>query len=545
MAEEKVIEGLTDFGLTKDEAEAYVFLLRAGARPAGVAARKLKINRMKAYRILKALEEKGLVEMIVGRPAKFQSVPLKEALDRQLGEIRTKASRLEKSEKGILEYWEKAYSRIETSEEPRFRILQGRRQVYDFLLQTFEGAEKEISLITTRNDLERFSFFGIDDELMRLRRGNVSVRVLTQVDQYGLELVKRYSDFAEIRHFSLPTSMRFVIVDESEVLNTFAMDDSMSLATREDLGLWTDGVDYVKAMKTFFDTLWRVSQDAIEVVQAVKDGRAPQEIRVLATREEYTKTFKAMMKSCNEEIILIENRIGGMPITAQELREFSDGGARIRLLTDVDLGNFADIGKVIGFAHVMHNPSAGNLQLLIADRREVLLHIPYLKAMGQAIWSNMKVYVDTMIQVFENYWRDGVLAKEILAKFSTQKVLVAGLELSEKSLKAAGWIVDVPGELVGKSGKRRSFSMAAKRADPPFGPLVLDLLTEEDALGPIVSLNAKTKDLEPVLKLLASTRPLYKEEVRLADLYGIKPIYAIEAEELATNIVKEANHIFA
>jgi len=103
LAQEKVIEGLTDFGLTKDEAEAYVFLLRAGARPAGVAARKLKINRMKAYRILKALEEKGLVEMIVGRPAKFQSVPLKEALDRQLGEIRTKASRLEKSEKGILE----------------------------------------------------------------------------------------------------------------------------------------------------------------------------------------------------------------------------------------------------------------------------------------------------------------------------------------------------------------------------------------------------------------------------------------------------------
>ena len=538
-----MIEGLTDFGLTRDEAEAYVFLLRAGARPAGVAARKLKINRMKAYRILKALEEKGLVEMIVGRPARFQSIPLKEALDRQLGEIRAKASRLEKSEKGILDYWEKAYSRVETSKEPRFRILQGRRQVYDFLLQTFEGAERDVRLITTRNDLERFSFFGLDDELMRLRRENVRVRVLTQVDQYGLELVKRYLDFADIRHFSLPTSMRFIVVDESEVLNTFAMDDSMSLSTREDLGLWTDGSDYVKAMKAFFDTLWSVSQDARVVMEAVNNGRAPQEMRIVSTEEEYSRTFKAMMDSVDEEAIMIESQIRKLPLTLEELREISGRGARIRLLTEVDLGNLAEIKRILGSAQVMNNPSAANLQLLIVDGREILLHIPYLEAMGQAIWSNMKVYVDTMIQVFENYWRESVPAKEILGKFSNQRVLVAGLELSKKSLNATGWMVDVPGDMVDRSGRKRSFSMVAKQPDPTIGPLVLDLLTGEDALGPLVSLNAKTKDAEPALKFLASTRPFYKEEVRLADLYGIKLIYTIEAQELAANVVKEANQI--
>ena len=538
-----MIEGLTDFGLTRDEAEAYVFLLRAGARPAGVAARKLKINRMKAYRILKALEEKGLVEMIVGRPARFQSIPLKEALDRQLGEIRAKASRLEKSEKGILDYWEKAYSRVETSKEPRFRILQGRRQVYDFLLQTFEGAERDVRLITTRNDLERFSFFGLDDELMRLRRENVRVRVLTQVDQYGLELVKRYLDFADIRHFSLPTSMRFIVVDESEVLNTFAMDDSMSLSTREDLGLWTDGSDYVKAMKAFFDTLWSVSQDAREVMEAVRNGRAPQEIRIMRAEEEHENIFKAMMDSCNEEAIMIESHTRRLPVTLEELRKVSGRVAKIRLLTQVDLGNLPEIGRILRSAQVMHNPSVADLQLLIVDRREMLLHIPYLGAMGQAIWSNMKVPVNAMIQIFENYWREGVPAKGILEKFSAQEVLVAGLELGQKSLNAAGWIVDVPGELVDNSGKKRSFSMVAKRTDLPVSPIVLDLLTEEDALGPIVGLNAKTKDAEPVLKFLASTRPFYKEEARLANLYGIKLIYAIEAQELAANIAKEANEI--
>ena len=56
-----MIDGSPHFGFSRDEAEAYLLLLRAGPCPAGIVSRKLGIDRMKAYRTLKALEERGLV----------------------------------------------------------------------------------------------------------------------------------------------------------------------------------------------------------------------------------------------------------------------------------------------------------------------------------------------------------------------------------------------------------------------------------------------------------------------------------------------------
>jgi len=63
---ERLVERLRDFGFTRDEAEIFVFLLRAGPCPASVVARRFEISRMKAYRALKELEEKGLVHRIMG-----------------------------------------------------------------------------------------------------------------------------------------------------------------------------------------------------------------------------------------------------------------------------------------------------------------------------------------------------------------------------------------------------------------------------------------------------------------------------------------------
>ncbi len=148
-----------------------------------------------------------------------------------------------------------------------------------------------------------------------------------------------------------------------------------------------------------------------------------------------------------------------------------------------------------------------------------------------------------MIQVFEGNWIDSVSAKKILQKLATQHKLTEGLKLAKKYLQESGWIVDVPGQITNEMGTRLLFSLVAKHREQPIGPLVLDLLVEEDALGRIARLNAKAIDVKPALQILASTRPFYKEESMLTDLYGIKVVYAMSPEELATKIVNEAKRI--
>jgi sugar-specific transcriptional regulator TrmB len=542
--EERVTNRLLDFGFDRVEAEAYLFLLRAGFCPASLVARKLGINRMKAYRILKALEERGLVEVIIGRPVKFVATPIKEALDQKIEEVRVKVSGLEKSKEDIMEYWKNLTNGVKPSvEEPRFRIFQGRQQVYDLILKMFENAKVEIRLITTGNDLDRLFLSGMDDKLKDLVDDGVRTRVLTQVDEQMLESLENYLGFAEIRHIPFPTTMRFIIIDESEVLTTFAMDDSMSMTTQRDIGLWTNAINYVKAMKTFFDAQWGVALDAREVVNAVKVGISPGKIRIIGTNEEYIKTYKDMIESSTEEIIILKNQLQTLPITIEGLQAASDRGIKIRLLTQVDFNSLTDIKQILRLAQVKHDTTGINLRLLIIDREEVMVHIPRWEEMGQAIWSNLKDYVDAMLQVFEDRWVDGIPAQEILPRFLSQQVFMESLKLAKKALEEAGWVVEVPGRVVGASGVEHSFSLVAKSLVQPDRPLVLDMLVEEDAIGQIVMLSVKVRDVKPVVQLLASNRPLDEGEARLADLYGIRPIYAADAQQLPTKIMEEANRI--
>ena len=543
MSRNTVVERLLDFGFSRDEAKTYSLLLRLGPSPAGVISRRLRMNRVKVYRILKALEGKGAVGIIAGRPLKFVATPLKEMANQLIKEEKNKILGMEKGLDEIMGYLEKAQEGIVSLEEPRFRILQGRKQTYDFLFKMLERAETEICIMTTRNDLQRLSFYGVDDKLREVESKKVTQRLLTQIDGYGLETVENYLDFAQVRHVTLPTTIRFVVVDETEVLNAFAMDDSMSMTTGDDIGLWTNAKSYVRAMKELFYSLWRAAPDGRQVCNAVKAGKTPEQIKIVGTLEEFNQTFRTMLQSSNEEIFLMKNQIVGTPLNVEDLKAVAQRGVKIKLLTGVNLDNLIDIGRLLEYAQVMHNAKATELELLIVDKREVLVRIPEPRKVGHTTWSNLKPQVQIMTQIFEDHWIDSVPAQEILPKLATQQKLIEGLELAKKSLQASGWTVEVPGHIITKTGITRSFSMVAKHQDQRIRPLVLDLLVEEDALGQIVKLHAKAMDAKPALKLLASTRLFYKEESRLTNLYSIKPIHASDPKELATKITNEAKRI--
>ncbi len=447
---------------------------------------------------------------------------------------------MEESREEMIEYWNKMQTRVEPLEEPRFRILQGRKQVYDFLIKMFERAKTEICILTTRNDLQRLSFYGISD---RLESGNLVKRLITQVDQHGVETIQNYLSFAEVRHSVLSTAVRLVVVDGSEVLNTFAMDDSMSMTTPRDIGLWTNAYNYVESMKIFFGSLWREAADARGVLEAVKAGKAPQRISIIGTQEEYDETYRTMIESSNEEAIIMEKRIDRTPLEVSDLQAITDRGVRVRILTQVNLESLTDISQLVRYAQVRHKSTMPELQLLIVDQREVLVHVPHPKTYGHTTWSNLEPNVQTMIQIFRDHWIDSVPAQEIIPKLTTRQKLLEGLRLAEKSLQASDWIVEVPGPIATEEEMKRSFTLVAKHKEQPIKPLVLDLLVEEDALGQIVELKAKAVSLGPSLQLLASTRPFFKEESKLAKLYGIKLIYSADPEKLAAKIVNEANRI--
>ena len=254
--EEEAVNRFESFGLTECEAKTYLLLARAGSCPVGVIARRLGTNRMNVYRTLKVLQERGLVESTVERPSRFVALPVANFLSRCIDESKTKTTSLEKSKGGIVDYCEHLKNEPLT-EEPKFRIVQGRKHVFDQVLKMLETAKKETCIVETRNGLYRYIYAGIDDKLKELHDKGVDVMVLTQVDETVVEAVKNYLEFAEVRHASLHFTVTMVLVDDIEALTTFARDDSMSLTTEKDLATWVRAPDYALSMKVFFETLWK------------------------------------------------------------------------------------------------------------------------------------------------------------------------------------------------------------------------------------------------------------------------------------------------
>jgi len=262
LAINEIAKILQNYGMDEEESRVYVYLLVQGPSGAGALARRLEINRVKAYRILKRLEGKGMVEAILGRPVRYSAMPLEEMVDRFIDEEKERVRLMEVEKKRLLEAYEKIVEKRPRIVEPKFRILHGRKSVFNFLSGMFERAGEEIALMTTVNDLYRFTYVGLDEVLRRKAQSGVKVRILTETNEKTIGVIENYLGFAEVFHRSLPGAIRFITVDQKEAFTSVLMDDSISLTTEKDAGLWTDSANYVEAMKRFFEDFWSRGADA-------------------------------------------------------------------------------------------------------------------------------------------------------------------------------------------------------------------------------------------------------------------------------------------
>jgi len=526
-----------DVGFAEDEASIYLFLSSMGPTPARTVARRFNLNRMRAYRTLKALEERGLVQRIMGRPVGFVATPLQDVLVRQMDGLRERLSDLETNEEKIIDDWSKlAQDGMKLIEEPRFRIYQGRQQVFDLLQQMCERAVDEICLVTTMSDLTRLSIWGMDDRLRELSRKGKRVRVLTQVDATNVPEIEGYLKFARSRHIALPSPMRFAIIDGREILTTVAMDDSMSMTTQNDTGLWTNAPSYVTAMKVFYDAVWSLAPKAESIIRYLKTGESPQEIRTYATDEEYDSTCKSMIERCERTLDIMAKNISTLPISLRDLQAVTDRGVKIRLLTHLDTDSIDEVANVSSGIQLKENPTETDLGLIVVDGGETLMNIPYLEASERAVWSNTIAYVGTMMQVFEDYWKRSEPFHSRMMQLVQAKQLIGVSEKIGKALRERGSRIKTTGTLKGTSGASYVFDVVVEDPENINRLIYIDILTGEGAFNKIIELGAASSDLKPARLLLASLTPFKEEDTKLAEIYGIRLVYAPDTKELIARI---------
>ena len=260
----KIIEDtFLKFGLSRNEIRVYIYLARSGMRKAREISDALSLHRTETYRILRDLEKRGLVSSVLEKPLKFIAIPFEEALDTLIKAKKIRIQLLERKKKDLIEIWFSIpQQKVEPQNKEIFQVLEGEEQMIIKANEILERTIEEIYVLAPDLDLLRLFHSGFTDNLEKVSRKNVKVRLLTNHSPKSRFIAEKMK-LTDVKYLfsnveDLPS---FIISDQEQLLfsikNGNGIQDSGMRRKKEKISfLWTNYDAFIKALKTLFLELW-------------------------------------------------------------------------------------------------------------------------------------------------------------------------------------------------------------------------------------------------------------------------------------------------
>jgi sugar-specific transcriptional regulator TrmB len=102
---ERVLKTLEGFGLSRTDAEVYVYLAKKGSKKGRELASALKITKQQLYPCLKNLKNRGIVTVSLERPALFSAVAFEKVVELLIKIKVQQAKAIKETKKELLASW--------------------------------------------------------------------------------------------------------------------------------------------------------------------------------------------------------------------------------------------------------------------------------------------------------------------------------------------------------------------------------------------------------------------------------------------------------
>ncbi|MDG6965010.1 MAG: hypothetical protein JRM83_08520 [Nitrososphaerota archaeon] len=268
--DQRLVELLGVYGLNEREAQTFIFLAKNGSCGAGELAKAVGIRRMEAYRLLKRLLDRGIVVSTAGKPIKYQAESLEGVISLLTEEQKGYVRRMEEARQELSSLWKQMPRAPRESFEQRFRIIQGREQIYNSVAKMVELASASLDLVFTKNDLVQAHVLGIVDELVEACRRGVKVTMVAPIDPATLEAAEAIAKSVELRHSEDAPRSRLVVADGAQTLVSLVLDDTRGLKNDRDIAIWTDSRDYGETMEGLYRVSFAKAEAAADRLAAVR-----------------------------------------------------------------------------------------------------------------------------------------------------------------------------------------------------------------------------------------------------------------------------------
>ncbi|MEM1995040.1 MAG: helix-turn-helix domain-containing protein [Nitrososphaerales archaeon] len=537
---------LTKYGLSLEEAKVYFTLVKIGASKASTLAASVGFDRVKTYRILQKLVEEKIVDVSLSKPMLFSAHPPQEVLNNLVQQMKNRVKLAEDGLKALLSEWSRLPILTPQMQQPRFRIIQGRVQIYSQIVDMLGKGVREALLLTQGDDLVWLRLGGVQDALVEASKRGVQVRLLTDFDDRLIDVVREYSEGLVVRCARVPSLFRLFILDGCEVIvSTFPLPPSR-LDEEGDVGLWTDSLPFASGLRVFFNALWEEALDAQMKIRSLVSGIQPEELKVLRRFDEAKIIVNRMIASASSEIFSLFNIPEQLILPDgvwQIYPVLADKGVNLKLLTTLNLDNLDEVSPLLNAAEVRHIDSLP-FQMMIVDKRELLLAPSPSDGdlLYYPIWSNISAYAKVMHHIATRLWDEAEDALVVFRNIKSARQLFDILLSLEGELERLGWVVLEKPEIKGASGIFHRFTAVLQRSSDPMCRLALEWCAEASSQT-VLSLLAKLLDVKPAKLVLLTSSDVSQQTSFLASVYGIdvaKVSTSVEIKEKILSLVSEA-----
>ncbi|RLG13276.1 hypothetical protein DRN69_05900 [Candidatus Pacearchaeota archaeon] len=248
------------FDLNLYEVKVWTALLSRGTSTAGELSNISDVPRSRTYDILESLEKKGFIIMKLGKPIKFVALKPAEVVERVkknlIRDAKEKTKRLEKlKEDEVLEELDTLFTKgvkfVESSDLSG--SLKGRQNLYNHMDMLVRDAEKTITLVTTREGINR-KLEVLMASFEKCKKRGVKIRIAAPIDSNNITVAREFKKVAEVRS-TQNLNARFIIVDSSQIM--FMLLDDEKFHPNYDVGIWVNTEFFANTLEQLFELAWK------------------------------------------------------------------------------------------------------------------------------------------------------------------------------------------------------------------------------------------------------------------------------------------------
>lgn len=439
MGEKDVTRFLQLLGLSKREIQVYMFLAKSGVQSTSFVAKRLKMERVQAYRTFKKLQEKGFIEATLERPTRFTIVSLETLIDNFIIAKKNEVTNLSDQKQNIITAWQSISAPESEYPVAKFSIITGKKKIYSKMLNMIEESKTQVLILTTSLGFVQEDIAGIIDSAFAASRDhNVQFQIITDIGQENIKIVDRiYRDTTEegltfrLRHVNMTSKFfpRFLIKDEEEAILYAPFGNEASVLNLDDEGLWINDKMFISVLKAFFVQMWHNGVDAHRRIDEIKTGIPICENLVIKDGEEAWIRLMKILDSAKKNIVIITSSQSINKLAENDpIAKYFKKGLKIRIMASIDLDNLEPAQKLSQKYEIKHVPISYLTMMVIDNKHLLMFKIPPFSDLNvesafyltDTFYSNDPEQVDRVSEMLNDIWKRGIDISDINSQAGTK-----------------------------------------------------------------------------------------------------------------------------